>query len=122
MSYGSASHGFIGCETRRLPGRFDLAAALTATADVTALVYGFIRAAAEGWGDNLTLAAFGAAAILLTLFAVTETRARQPITPLRLRAGPAAAGRGHRVLAASASSPTRHLAPPGRRSGRGKGP
>ena len=41
---------FVG-ETPRLPGRFDLAGALTATAGVTALVYGFIRAAADGWGD-----------------------------------------------------------------------
>jgi predicted MFS family arabinose efflux permease len=32
----------------------------------------------------LVLAAFGAAVILLTLFVTTETRARQPITPLRL--------------------------------------
>ena len=71
-------------ETPRLPGRFDLAGALTATAGVTALVYGFIRAAASGWGDHLALAAFGAAAVLLTLFVVTENRARQPITPMRL--------------------------------------
>jgi EmrB/QacA subfamily drug resistance transporter len=71
-------------ETPRLPGRFDLAGALTATTGVTALVYGFIRAASSGWGNHLTLAAFGAAAILLALFVVTETRARQPITPLRL--------------------------------------
>src|SRR6516225_3053564 len=71
-------------ETPRLPGRFDLAGALTATTGVTALVYGFIRAASDGWGDRLTLAAFGTAAVLLTLFVVTETRARQPITPLRL--------------------------------------
>src|SRR6516225_6862607 len=74
---------FVG-ETPRLPGRFDLAGALSATAGVTALVYGFIRAAASGWGDQVTLAAFGTAAVLLTLFVLTETRARQPITPLRL--------------------------------------
>jgi EmrB/QacA subfamily drug resistance transporter len=71
-------------ETTRLPGRFDLAGALTATAGVTALVYGFIRAATDGWGDHLGLVAFGAAAVLIALFVVTETRARQPITPLRL--------------------------------------
>ena len=44
-------------ETPRLPGRFDLAGALTATAGVTTLVYGFIRAAGSGWGDHLALAA-----------------------------------------------------------------
>ncbi len=79
-------------ETPRLPGRFDLAGALAATAGVTALVYGFIRAAADGWGDQLTLAAFGAAAVVLALFVVTETRARQPITPMRLFADASRAG------------------------------
>ena len=74
---------FVG-EAPRLPGRFDLAGALTATAGVTALVYGFIRAASSGWGDHVALAAFGAAAVLLVLFVVNERRARQPITPLRL--------------------------------------
>src|SRR6204780_1833866 len=74
---------FVG-ETPRLPGRFDLAGALTAPAGVTALVGGFIRAASNGWGDHVALAAFGGAAVLLGLFVATETRARQPITPLRL--------------------------------------
>ena len=82
---------FVG-ETPRLAGRFDLAGALTATTGVTALVYGFIRASVEGWGDHLALAAFGAAAILLALFVVNETRARQPITPLRLFADVSRAG------------------------------
>ena len=82
---------FVG-ETPRLPGRFNLAGALTATAGVTALVYGFIRAAADGWGDHLALAAFGAAVVVLTLFVVTETRARRPITPLRLFADLGRAG------------------------------
>jgi EmrB/QacA subfamily drug resistance transporter len=71
-------------ETPRLAGRFDLAGAITSTAGVALLVYGFVRAAADGWGDRLALGAFGAAVILLTAFLVTETRARQPITPLRL--------------------------------------
>jgi EmrB/QacA subfamily drug resistance transporter len=79
-------------ETPRLAGRFDLAGAVAATTGVTALVYGFIRASVEGWGDHLALAAFAAAAILLALFVVNETRARQPITPLRLFADVSRAG------------------------------
>jgi EmrB/QacA subfamily drug resistance transporter len=71
-------------ETPRQPGRFDVAGAITSTAGVSALVYGFIRAAANGWGDHLAIGAFGLAAVLIALFIVTETRARQPITPLRL--------------------------------------
>jgi EmrB/QacA subfamily drug resistance transporter len=82
---------FVG-ETPRLPGRFDLAGALTATAGVTALVYGFIRAASSGWGDHVALAAFAGAAALLGFFVLTETRARQPITPLRLFADVSRAG------------------------------
>jgi EmrB/QacA subfamily drug resistance transporter len=71
-------------ETPRLPGRFDLVGAVTATVGTTALVYGFIRAASGGWGDHLALGAFGAAAVVLAVFGLTETRASQPITPLRL--------------------------------------
>jgi EmrB/QacA subfamily drug resistance transporter len=71
-------------ETPRQPGRFDLAGALTSTAGMTALVYGFIRAAANGWSDRLTVASFTAAAVLLAAFVVTESRSQQPIVPLRL--------------------------------------
>jgi EmrB/QacA subfamily drug resistance transporter len=71
-------------ETPRLPGKFDLAGAVTSTTGVAALVYGFIRAAGNGWGDRTGLAAFGLAAVLLAAFIVTESRVPQPITPLRL--------------------------------------
>jgi EmrB/QacA subfamily drug resistance transporter len=71
-------------ETPHQRGRFDLAGAVTSTAGVAALVYAFLRAAANGWGDRLALAAFAAAAVLLAAFVLTETRAPQPITPLRL--------------------------------------
>ena len=72
-------------ESPRQPGRFDLAGALTSTGGMTALVYGFIRAASDGWADRRgASAAFGAAVVLLGLFLLTESRAAQPITPLRL--------------------------------------
>ncbi|MGW3498896.1 MFS transporter [Streptomyces sp. NPDC001020] len=71
-------------ETERTPGSFDLGGALTSTLGMTALVYGFIRASEQGWGDGLTLGSFAAAVVLLALFLLVETRARQPITPLRL--------------------------------------
>src|SRR5215469_13680059 len=71
-------------ETPRLPGRFDLAGAVTSTAGVAALVYAFIRVASDGWGDRIGLFAFAAAAVLLAAFLLNETRAPQPITPLRL--------------------------------------
>jgi EmrB/QacA subfamily drug resistance transporter len=71
-------------ETPRHAGRFDLAGAATSTLGMTALVYGFVRAAADGWGEAGTVTSFVAAAALLAAFVVTERRAEQPITPLRL--------------------------------------
>jgi EmrB/QacA subfamily drug resistance transporter len=71
-------------ETPRQPGRFDVPGAVTSTAGVAALVYAFIRSASSGWGDHLAIAAFALAAVLLAGFVINETRAPQPITPLRL--------------------------------------
>ena len=71
-------------ETPRQPGRFDVAGALTSTLGMASLVYAFIRAAASGWGDGLAAGAFGLAVVLLAAFLLTERRAPQPITPLRL--------------------------------------
>jgi EmrB/QacA subfamily drug resistance transporter len=79
-------------ESQRQPGRFDITGALTSTAGMTALVYGFIRAASDGWGDGVALGAFAAAIVLLGLFLLNESRARQPITPLRLFADRGRAG------------------------------
>jgi EmrB/QacA subfamily drug resistance transporter len=71
-------------ETERRSGRFDVTGALTSTFGMTAMVYGFVRAASDGWLDRFTLASFAAGALLLAAFVVTERRAEQPITPLHL--------------------------------------
>jgi EmrB/QacA subfamily drug resistance transporter len=71
-------------ETVRKPGRFDLPGALTSTFGMSAVVYGFVRAASDGWGNDLTIASFVAGAALLVAFVLNEVRAEQPITPLRL--------------------------------------
>ncbi|MER6077181.1 MFS transporter [Streptomyces sp. NPDC001833] len=71
-------------ESERHPGRFDIAGALTSTLGMAALVYGFIRAAEDGWRDSLTLGSFAAAVVLLLSFVFIETRAKEPITPLRM--------------------------------------
>jgi EmrB/QacA subfamily drug resistance transporter len=71
-------------ESERRPGRLDLAGALTSTTGMALLVYGFIRAAATGWGEGATLGALAAAAVLLATFLLVELRTGQPITPLRL--------------------------------------
>jgi len=71
-------------ESERHTGRFDIAGALTSTAGMASLVYGFIRAADEGWRDSLTIGSFAAAVVLLLSFAFIESRAKEPITPLRM--------------------------------------
>ncbi|MFE6482348.1 MFS transporter [Streptomyces sp. NPDC057757] len=71
-------------ESERHPGRFDISGALTSTLGMAALVYGFIRAAEEGWRDSLTIGSFGAAVVLLVAFVFIEMRAKEPITPLKM--------------------------------------
>ncbi len=71
-------------ESERHPGRFDIMGALTSTLGMASLVYGFIRASEQGWRDDLTIGSFAAAVVLLLAFAFVESRAREPITPLRM--------------------------------------
>lgn len=71
-------------ESERHPGNFDLLGALTSTLGMVALVYGFIRAAQEGWRDPVTLGSFAAAVVLLASFIMVERRSSQPITPLHM--------------------------------------
>ncbi|HVW40791.1 MAG TPA: MFS transporter [Amycolatopsis sp.] len=71
-------------EPERRPARLDLPGALTATAGVAAVVYGFIRAAAEGWGDPATLVSLVVGAALVASFLVIESRTAEPLIPLRL--------------------------------------
>ncbi|GAA1294966.1 MFS transporter [Planotetraspora silvatica] len=66
------------------PGRFDLAGAATVTGGMVSLVYALITAADSGWREALP--GLAAALVLLGAFVAVETRARQPIMPLRLLA------------------------------------
>jgi EmrB/QacA subfamily drug resistance transporter len=79
-------------ETERQHGRFDLMGALTSTLGMGSLVYGFVRAATNGWSDAITIGAFVAGIVLLAAFVVTELHAEEPITPLRLLADPSRTG------------------------------
>jgi EmrB/QacA subfamily drug resistance transporter len=62
----------------------DLPGAVTATAAVGTLVYGFIHAAADGWGNPVTLGCVAAGLVLLVVFLLIEMRTAQPLMPLRL--------------------------------------
>ncbi len=70
--------------TQRERGHFDVTGAITSTAGMSALVYGFIAVASDGWSSLTSLTAFAAAALLLAAFVLIETRKTEPITPLWL--------------------------------------
>lgn len=65
-------------------GKLDLGGALTSVGGMTALIYAITRAAEHGWGEVGTLAAFGAAAVLLPLFVILQAQSKDPLVPLRL--------------------------------------
>ncbi|BCK53763.1 MFS transporter [Nocardia wallacei] len=68
----------------RQPARLDLPGAVTATAGIAALVYGFINAAAHGWGAAATGVSLAAGVLLVAVFLAVEVKAPQPLLPLHL--------------------------------------
>jgi EmrB/QacA subfamily drug resistance transporter len=73
-------------ESPRSGGRLAIPDAVTSTAGMAALVYGFINAAdpRHGWTDSTTLLSLAAAVVLLVTFVFIESRSAQPLMPLRL--------------------------------------
>ncbi len=71
-------------ETESRHGHFDLAGAFTSTLGMASVVLGLVEAGAKGWTSPLTLGALGAGLALLAAFVRIETRAEEPILPLRL--------------------------------------
>ncbi len=69
---------------RQTSTRLDVPGALSATAGMTALVYGLVRAPVDGWSDVVTYASFAAAFILLVAFVVIEARSDHPTLPFGL--------------------------------------
>jgi EmrB/QacA subfamily drug resistance transporter len=71
-------------EAERHPGRLDVPGAITGTGGLIALVYGITRGGQHGWTNGMTLASFATAAALLAAFLVIQSRAAEPMMPLRL--------------------------------------
>jgi EmrB/QacA subfamily drug resistance transporter len=63
-------------------GRVDVPGALTATAGLLALTFGFTNAGKEGWLAPATLAALAVGVALLGLFLRLQARADDPLMPL----------------------------------------
>jgi EmrB/QacA subfamily drug resistance transporter len=71
-------------ETGRRRGRFDVAGALTSTLGMAGIVLGLVEAGTDGWSSPVTVGALAVGAFLLGAFFRIETRAEEPIVPLRL--------------------------------------
>ncbi len=71
-------------ETPRSRGKFDVVGAAGATFGVGAVVFGIIESADRGWTSLVTLVALMAGVVSLAALVVYESRADQPIMPLRL--------------------------------------
>ena len=64
--------------------KYDLPGAITSTAGLVSLVYGFTKAASDGWDSGVTIAYLVAAVALLVAFVVIEMRSEHPLLPLRV--------------------------------------
>jgi EmrB/QacA subfamily drug resistance transporter len=64
--------------------KYDIPGALTVTAGLVSLVYGFTKASSNGWSSTPTLAFLGLAGVLLAAFIVIELRTTHPLLPMRI--------------------------------------
>jgi len=63
-------------------GRIDLAGAVTVTGALMLAVYAIVNGNKNGWLSAETLGLLAAAAVLLVLFVLVESRVREPLIPL----------------------------------------
>jgi predicted MFS family arabinose efflux permease len=63
---------------------YDLPGAVTVTAGLFLLVYGFTMAGTHGWAAPITLALLFSALALLAVFVVVELRSPHPLLPMRV--------------------------------------
>jgi EmrB/QacA subfamily drug resistance transporter len=63
---------------------FDIPGVITLSGALFLLIWGLIKGSSYGWGSGQTLAFLIGAAVLGALFIIRESRARQPLLPLRL--------------------------------------
>ncbi|GAA3942747.1 MFS transporter [Streptomyces gulbargensis] len=72
--------------------RFDPAGAITITAAIALLVYAVSEAPIVGWGSGQTVWMLIAAAVLLVVFTVIESKSQAPLIPLRIFRSPTVVG------------------------------
>ncbi|HEX6449502.1 MAG TPA: MFS transporter [Trebonia sp.] len=82
-------------ETKPSPAAksFDIAGIVTLTAFLFLMVWALIKGGSYGWGSGTEMAFFAGAAVALVAFVVRESRAKEPLLPLKLfRSVPLSAG------------------------------
>jgi EmrB/QacA subfamily drug resistance transporter len=62
----------------------DVPGVVLSTLGLVSLVYGFTRAASDGWSDPVTIGLFVATVVLLAAFALVESKVKAPLLPLRV--------------------------------------
>ncbi|HEV7584264.1 MAG TPA: MFS transporter [Solirubrobacteraceae bacterium] len=73
-----------GEERRARLSDFDIPGTILATAGMLLLVFGLVKAPAQGWGSTTTLAELAGAFVLLGAFVINERRSRKPLLPLSI--------------------------------------
>ncbi|MGH9080728.1 MAG: MFS transporter [Acidimicrobiales bacterium] len=63
---------------------YDIPGAMSVTVGLVALVYGFTRAAQDGWTSGATLVCLAVAGVFLAAFLTIELRSRYPLLPMRV--------------------------------------
>ncbi len=71
-------------ETERHHGQFDYFGGLLSVLGMVGIVYGFINAANHGWAKPTTLVTLIGGVVLLIVFFLWETRANDPMLPMRV--------------------------------------
>ncbi|HSV66713.1 MAG TPA: MFS transporter [Mycobacteriales bacterium] len=64
--------------------RYDVPGAVLATAGLVSVVYGFTKAATDGWSAPATMAFVAAGVVLLVAFVLVEIRSENPLLPMRI--------------------------------------
>jgi len=73
-----------GGKVQGVGGRLDVAGAVTVTSALMLAVYAIVNGNEVGWGAGQSLGMLGAAAVLMAVFLVIESRVAEPLMPLSL--------------------------------------
>jgi EmrB/QacA subfamily drug resistance transporter len=63
---------------------YDIPGAVVVTLGLASLVFGFTKAASDGWGAAVTITFIAVGVVLIALFVLIERRNRNPLLPLRI--------------------------------------